>query len=198
MDGDKFVVINNGTLLDNYTNISRTEDTQSVLIMVSRFGEAKDQATVIRSLQYLDNTVKCIFIGDGPLKNNCVELAKELNLLDRISFAGFQSNIPDWISKATIGIQSSKWEGFGLTAIEIMASGIPVIASDVEGLKQVVEGFGLLFKVGDESDLASKIKKLFSDSSFYESVACRCKRRALDFDIHVMADQYNSVYKQLL
>lgn len=120
--------------------------------MVARFAPSKDQATIIRALLLLDKDVRVRFVGDGETRPECERLAKELGVEDRVDFMGMQSKIPQLIAESYIGIQSSNWEGFGLTAVEMMACGKPVIATNVDGLKQVVEGTGLLFPVGDEKN----------------------------------------------
>lgn len=92
---------------------------------------------------------------------------------------------------------SSHWEGFGLVAVEGMAVGKPVIASNVDGLKQVVEGYGLLFEDDDYKELASKIKKLESDKIFYNKISTLCCKRAQYFDITNMANRYMAVYHEV-
>lgn len=134
------------------------------LLMVSRFVKSKDQPTVIRALRYVNNPEAfLVFVGDGPLKGKCQKLAKETGLSDRVLFLGTRNDVPNIIKASSIGIQASNWEGFGLTAVEMMAGGIPVIASAVEGLKQLVENSGLLFRPNDFMDLAENINELIEN-----------------------------------
>ena len=79
-----------------------------------------------------------------------------------------------------------------------MAAGKPVIASDVEGLAQVVEGAGILFPLGDDKKLADIIKQLIEEQTYYQQVAARCWERAQMFDIQKMVDAYNEVYMGLM
>ena len=119
-------------------------------------------------------------------------------LSDRILFTGNQSDVNTWIAKANVGIQSSNWEGFGLTAVELMAAGKPVVATDVEGLRQVVEGAGLLFPVGDEECLAAMVTRLLEDESYYKQIAERCSERAKMYDIHVTVEKYLGIYNEII
>lgn len=192
----RFVTIPNGVNTKVFANENAEVDKKR-LIMVARFAPAKDQATVIKALSYLGNDIKLCFVGDGETMKECQKLASQLNLCSQIEFMGTQTDIPRLIAQSYIGIQSSLWEGFGLTAVEMMAAGKPVIASDVDGLKQVVEGAGLLFPFGDEKSLAKAIEKLMSDEGFYEKVSLACKKRSEIFDISRMADGYMDVYKSL-
>lgn len=197
--GDKrFVVVENGVNLSAFSNVASTPSNIKQLIMVSRFAQMKDQETLIRAMVNVDKEAELVLVGDGSNKLYCEKVAQELGLEDRIKFLGARSDIPQLVAKAYIGVQSSKWEGFGLTAVELMAAHKPVIASGVDGLKQVVDGAGLLFKVGDADSLAHMINDLLKDKMFYQSVADKCLERAKKYDIQLMVDKYNEVYENVL
>jgi len=190
---NRFVVVNNG--VDTYKfSFVKIPIIPKSLIMVSRFVASKDQETVIRAMPYVDKEVTLRFVGDGENRSHCEEVAKELGLSDRVKFLGSRSDVPELVASSYIGIQSSNWEGFGLTAVELMAAGKPVIVSNVDGLKQVVEGAGLVFNRGDSKDLARKISHLLSDVNYFNYVSENCSIRALKYDISAMADQYNDIY----
>lgn len=195
-EDDRFVVINNGVDTKAFANIHKVVIPKS-LIMVSRFASSKDQETVIRAMKELNDDVTLRFVGDGENLEHCKNVANEIGVGNHVIFLGARSDVANLIAESYIGIQSSNWEGFGLTAVEIMASGKPVIASDVDGLKQVVEGAGEIFHKGDMHELAHKVKTLLSDKSYYNDIALRCKIRAREFDIFVMADKYFEVYRKL-
>ena len=193
-----FVVINNGVNLDAFKNIKKEHIYPHTLIMVARFAPAKDQATIIKAMTLLDKDIHLILVGDGETLESCKKMATELAVNERVHFVGTQSDVPSWIGKADVGIQSSHWEGFGLTAVEMMAGGLPVVASDVEGVKQVVEGAGVLFPHGDYEKLAEEIKKLLYDKDYYEQVKDRCLERSEMYDIKAMVESYVNVYKEIL
>lgn len=190
---DRFVVVNNGVDTKRFSSIRCTVIPKS-LIMVSRFVSAKDQETLIRAVKYLDMDVVLRLVGDGENMDYCKQVAKEEGVSDRVEFLGSRSDVSELIAESYIGVQSSNWEGFGLTAVELMAAGKPVIASDVEGLKQVVDGAGIVFSRGNVSELSEKIAQLLMDKEYYEAVASACKQRAMRYDISVMASEYKSVY----
>lgn len=102
------------------------------------------------------------------------------------------------MTQAYIGVQSSIWEGFGLTAVELMAAHKPVVATNVNGLKQVVEDAGYLFEVGDSKTLALHINELLNNKTVYTVVAGRCYERAKEYDINKMVLRYQEVYQELL
>lgn len=194
----RFVVVNNGVDISSFGHIQRNLDYPHALIMVSRFVESKDQKTVIRAVAKLSEDIHVIFVGDGERLDECKLAAHNLGISHRVHFVGKQSDVKKWLGKADLGIQSSNWEGFGLTAVELMAAGLPVIASDVDGLKQVVEGAGLLFAHGDADELAVKIKLVYSDKNLYSRLAVQCLERCKQFDIQKTADEYLKLYDKVL
>lgn len=189
----RFVVVNNGVDTKSFSSL-RSSVVPKSLIMVSRFVAAKDQETLIRAMKHLDEDVILRLVGDGENMDHCKKVAMEEGVLDRVEFLGSRSDVSELIAGSYIGVQSSNWEGFGLTAVELMAAGKPVIASDVEGLKQVVDGAGIVFSRGNVSELSEKIAHLLMDKGYYEAVASACKQRSMRYDISVMASEYKSVY----
>ena len=190
---ERFIVIPNGVNLRKFVSIKSTTIPKS-LIMVSRFVPSKDQETIIHAMKYIDNEATLRFVGDGENREHCERLAKELGVTDRVYFLGSRTDVPELLASSYIGIQSSNWEGFGLTAVEIMACGKPIIASNVDGLKQVVDGAGIIFSLGNITELSLSVNRLLTDEQYYEMVARRCKLRALEYDINIMNERYLRVY----
>lgn len=168
-----------------------------VIIQVAGFRDQKDQDTVIKAVAQLPANYHLFLVGDGPRRRICEEMVREFNVVERIHFLGLREDIPRLLKSADIVVMSSHWEGFGLAAVEGLAAGKPVIASDVSGLAEIVKDYGLLFKTGDAHALALLIKQLSEDARFYEEVASRCATRACDFDIKKMIKEYGELYKEL-
>ena len=193
---ERFVVVNNGVDTRKFSSI-KVPGIPKSLIMVSRFASSKEQETVIRAIELIDKEAVLRFVGDGENRRHCEELAQELGVSDRVQFLGSRSDVPELVASSYIGIQSSNWEGFGLTAVEMMAAGKPVIATNVDGLKQVVEGAGEIFNVGNASDLAARVNYLLKDYEYYQKVAKKCVQRAMEYDIAVMSEEYLALYRSL-
>lgn len=187
-------VILNGIDVEAFARAASGVQTSDSIVMVSRFASSKDQETVIRAMSYIDPDVRLRFVGDGPLLAKNIALAESLGLSHRIDFIGAADDVAKYIAAAKVGVQSSHWEGFGLTAVEIMACGRPVVASDVPGLKQVVQDAGLLFKAGDPEELARTVNSLLGDEQLYLQTARRCAERAAEYDIKKTAEGYWRVY----
>ena len=187
-------VILNGICVEAFAGAASGVQSSDSIVMVSRFAPSKDQETVIRAMRYIDADVRLKFVGDGPLMAKNIELAESLGLAHRIDFIGAADDVARYIVEAKVGVQSSHWEGFGLTAVEIMACGRPVVASDVPGLKQIVQDAGLLFKAGDPEELARTVNSLIEDEQLYLQTARSCAERAAEYDIKKTAEGYWRVY----
>lgn len=170
---------------------------ETALVQVAGFRYQKDQKTVIRSMKLLPDSVHLFLVGDGVLRQECIELTVEIGLNDRVHFLGQRADVPSLLKGADIVVMSSFWEGFGLAAVEGMAAGKPVVASDVDGLREVVEGAGVLFESQNPNDLAEKIRSLLSSRQYYDSVSSACLDRVSQYDISKMVDGYMFVYKAI-
>lgn len=201
---NSIVTINNGVNLSKFKNAGSgpPKDTSSgnkMILMVSRFVAAKDQETLIRSIPYVeDSTVSFCFAGAGETLDRHIALSMELGVADRCRFLGNVDKITPLIQSATIGVQSSHWEGFGLTAIEFMASGVPVIATDVPGLGDIVKGAGLLSRPHDPKDLAKKINMLLNDKNLYNRLKEKGSELCAQYDIKTTAENTAAEYKKIL
>lgn len=204
-DGNKMKVIPNGIDLDTF-NIENISDIDYcffnkdnfILIQVSSFRPEKDQDTLIRALALLPSKFKLLLVGDGKRKKEVEELVNKLDLKERVMFLGNRADIPNLLNYADVNILSSHFEGFGLTIVEGMAMYKPSIASDVDGIREIIDGYGLLFEKGNEKKLASLLLKLESDKEFYQKISKACYERAKEYDINKMVDSYIDEYKKLL
>lgn len=169
-----------------------------LLIQVSSFRYPKDQKTVIKALELLPKNVHLLLVGDGPLRNENEELASQLGLKERVHFYGIRSDVPRLIKTADITMLSSAYEGLSLTSVEGLASGKPFLATDVPGLHDVVKDAGILFELGNESELAEHVNKLINDSQYYKNTVNKCQARAKKFDILNMVKNYASLYQKVL
>ncbi|MCH5238621.1 MAG: glycosyltransferase [Muribaculaceae bacterium] len=201
----KFEIIINGVDLATFQNLSRSKPESlfgkrgKAIIMVSRFTPSKDHATAVRALKFIPSPdVFLVFVGEGETLTEIKNIVKQEKVENRVIFLGNRSDIPILLKSSFIGLQSSNWEGFGLTVIEEMAAGLPVIVSNVVGVKDIVDGAGLLFEKGNHLDLASQINYLIKNKDFYEQVKERCIKRADEYSIKKTADRYLEIFNQLI
>lgn len=170
-----------------------------VTTMVARFIPSKRQDVIVRAIALLPHNHHAVFVGGqegdvGVLKVK--ELARRLNVLNRIHFLYLRSDVPSILKSSDVVVMSSEYEGLSLSSIEGMACGHPFIASDVNGLKEVVQDAGILVKCGDYKELAFVIRKLEKDKAYREEVVNRCLKRASSYDISLVAKRYCDLYNQ--
>lgn len=197
------LTINNGIDVKKIENVEPAEldfvkDRESiqVSVMVAAFRWEKDQQTVIRAYKELPENFHLALVGGGDesLMQKCIQLAAECGVAERVHFLGLRSDVPSILKAADAVILSSHFEGLSLSSLEGMAVGKPFVASDVEGLREIVGGYGELFPHEDYKALAGVIKNLADNPEYAANVAATCQKRAAQFDISVMAEKYNQVY----
>ncbi len=108
------------------------------------------------------------------------------------------TDVPRLLRESDVVALSSHWEGLSLSSIEGMASGRPFVASDVDGLREIVGGHGVLVAEGDADGFAHAISGLCTAPARYRAVAEACQRKARQYDISVMARNYLALYQNLL
>jgi glycosyltransferase involved in cell wall biosynthesis len=125
-------------------------------------------------------------------------LVEQLGIEDHVRFMGVRGDIGTMIACADLMLLPSREESFGLAALEAMACGVPVVASRVGGLPEVIEDgrSGYLFTMGDTDEAAEKAVKLLQDRELYLSVRQEALNDALEkFSMSKITDQYEALYK---
>ena len=172
---------------------------RKAILMVAGFRKQKNQDTIIRALTLLDKEKYEIwFAGIGERMEEVKQLALSLGVSGRVRFLGLRTDIPNVLRAADVIVMSSHWEGLSLSNVEGMSAHKPFIASDVNGLREVTKGYGILFPHEDGKALANEINQLAESDKYYDEVANRCYNRALEFDISKMVNGYNQVYQKVI
>lgn len=202
---NKTYAIYNGINLEQYYNALPYprqklgfKDDDKLILMVARFFSQKDHLTPIKALALLASNVHLIYVGSGDTIDFYKEKAKEYGVEDRAHFLGRRSDIPELAKMCDVGILASNFEGFGLSTLEIMAAGKPVVVSDIDGIRELVNGYGILFENYNEKDLANKLTKLLEDTSYYQEILTKCLMRSQYFTSKKMCQKYIQFYKQVL
>lgn len=158
-------IIHNGVEVNNVENIrDKTLTNELSIVVTARHDKQKDYLTIFTALQQVTN-VKVYLLGDGPMLGHNKILAKKLNVLDKLIFVGFTSNVQDYLSKADIFLLITNWEGFPISILEAMNNKLPVIATNICGISEaVLDGVtGFLVTPKSADLLAAKINLLVND-----------------------------------
>ena len=157
-----------------------------VLIYAAEFSRRKSQEVIIRALAGLPEGVVLVLAGDGALRCGCRELAGRLGLAGRVVFPGQVGDIPAWYAMADAAVSASRSEGLPFNVMEAMYAGLPVVASDVKGHRDLVEHgtTGLLYPYGDAGACAGQVAALLASAQLRRALAARAReyvaRYALD------------------
>ena len=195
-------VVYNGVDVEAFHNalpISIETSGKFVMVMVASFHWQKDQDTLIRALAQLPkNQFELWLVGEGDRRQVLEKLAAELGVMNSVKFWGIRNDIAQILHAADVTVMSSHFEGLSLSSIEGMSVGKPFIASDVDGLHEVVEGAGILFPHQEAEMLANLLQKLRDDKDYYEKIALACYERAKKYGIDNTVNSYESLYKYVL
>lgn len=193
--------INNGVDISRFIRpiTDVTGKSEFIVTMVAAYRPQKDYETLFRAMTHLPMNYRLQVVGGGdPKEGQRIKSAcSQLGLDDRVVFMGVREDVPDILDQSDIVVLSSHWEGLSLSSIEGLACGCPFIASDVDGLHEIVDGAGVLFPCGDDKELAYQIQRLCEHPDEYRKVALSCQQRARQYDISVMADNYLKLYHDI-
>ena len=202
---DKVSTINNGVDVNAIyraeadKELTELKGNRKAIVMIAGFRQQKDQDTVVRAMSLLDKEqFEVWFAGIGVRENEVRKLAEETGVKDRVRFLGLRSDVPNVLKAADIVVMSSHWEGLSLSNVEGMSAGKPFVASDVNGLREVTKGYGLMFKHEDYRELADLIMSLGENKELYDKTAKNCHQRAMEFDLSRMVREYENVYDRII
>lgn len=166
-------------------------------MFTARFEAQKDHATLIKAVARVPN-LRLILVGDGVLRPAMQQLAAQLDVLDRVVFLGKRTDIPALLKQVDLYVHSVHWEGFGLAALEAMASGLPIIASQVPGLTEVVGDAGLYFEPGSVDQLVQCLTQVLLDQDLRTRLGECAAARARLFSIQEAVKRYVTVYESVV
>lgn len=160
----------------------------------------KGQVYLIRAMHQLVKRcpqVHCVFLGDGPDRE---WFTKEAQAADYIEFAGHVDNVGDYLAAFDIFAFPSLHEGLGSSLLDAMDFSLPIVASAVDGIPDIVsqDDNGLLVPPSDAQALSDALQKLVSDADLRERLAGAGKRRSLGYRPEVMAQSYIDLYQNML
>jgi phosphatidylinositol alpha-mannosyltransferase len=183
---ERISVIPNG--VDPAFYALRTECTQSHadsrpmrLLNVSRLDHGKGHLRLIDAMAHVSANVELVIVGDGTLRNSIAERIKQLGLTNtRLVGPARGAELLRWYEWADAFVLPSDGEGMPLVVLEAMAAGLAVVATDVQGTRDVVSGAGLLTGLDAES-LGVAIEQVANDPELLAELSASCAARGIDF-----------------
>ena len=206
---NKIRLIFNGINLQEYNRVKRKErENVGHIIAVGRLLPQKDYPNLLQAYKELLFLLleQCIeppqlnIVGDGRLKKDLMKIADKLNITPKVNFLGIRTDIPHLLTASDLYVMASKWEGFSISLIEAMASGIPVIATSVGSNSEIIENNknGLLLVSGRPDLLAKAMYELILNKELRRRFSKNAPDAAKKFSIEACAEGYLKLYFDLI
>lgn len=172
------------------------------LIAVGRLERQKGIDVLLRAFAASEHRAshRVLLVGRGSHEQQLRDLATELGIAGRVTFAGWQDNPWSLMRRASLFVLPSRWEGFGNVVIEALACGAPVAVSDCSyGPKEIVQNGvnGLVFPVDDVPGTTRAIDRVLGDPELAARLTAAGKRRARDFDVPVIVRRYEALFDEV-
>lgn len=170
-----------------------------VVVTAGRLSEQKNQKLLIDTVKELKKEgmeIKLIILGDGPLKQELQEYVEKAGLGEAVKMPGNVDNIEDYFAEADIFALSSIYEGLPLVILEAMAAGLPILTTDVGGIRDVLGEEGILVPPGDRQAYRDALRKLVGDQELREKLGKEAKKNSDRYDSGLIAEQYAEAFEK--
>ncbi len=209
----KFTNVYSGILFENFEKkINRQEKrktlnidaTTKVIGLIGRLSKQKAPHFLLKAAPHVilkHPNVLFLLVGDGELKKSLIKLSKLLKIEEKVRFLGFRDDIPEILQIIDIFVLTSLWEGLGRSLTEAMYTSKPVVATNVEGVPEIVkhEKTGLLVKPKDHIEVAKAINRLLSNPKFAEHIGNNAHSLVSKrFSAKKMVFNIDSIYSEIL
>ena len=200
---ERLVTISNGSRIYPLAERLPLSSRKPHLVSIGSLTYKKNFATVLRALaQMKDKFASYTLVGEGPERSALEKILVQEQLEDKVKLIVWSDKIQDYLNAADIQLIPSLWEGFGLVAVEGMSTGLPVVASNVDGLREVLDPKNPSVTLVDEPESVEAwvnainvcISKLEEQGQV--SLAQFSRSQAEKFTLESMADNYLQVYRE--
>ena len=171
---------------------------EKILTHISNFRPLKRIMDVIKIFEGLSSEIDCklMMVGEGPEKVKAIEYVEKTGLEDKILFLGNSNEIDKVLCYSDLFLLPSEKESFGLSALEAMAHGVPVISSNAGGISEVnIDGVsGYLADIGDVDTMVVRAKELLSNDALHAQFKKQAKEQASKFSLEKIIGKYETIY----
>lgn len=176
-------------------------DKKKIIATTAAFVPHKDPRTMVKAIAELKK-IRSDFVflhfGDGELLDEIKQEAEKLNIREYYIFMGFRNDVEDFFPLMNVFVMSSQEEGLGSSVLDAFVNGVAVVTTDAGGLKETVEGCGLLSPVKDERALAENINRLLEDEKLRLSLTAKARLRVDEkYSVKTNIAAYMNLFEKL-
>lgn len=175
---------------------------ERILAHVSNFRKVKRVEDVIKIFERVHEKLpsKLLMIGDGPERQNAEELCRNMKICNDIRFLGKQEQMDEILSITDLFLLPSQYESFGLSALEAMACGVPVISTNAGGLPEInIDGVtGFLSDVGNVTEMSERATWLLEDEERLQGFKDAALAHARTFEKSQIIPLYEALYEKVI
>jgi N-acetyl-alpha-D-glucosaminyl L-malate synthase BshA len=175
---------------------------EKIITHASNFRKVKRVNDIIHTFANIHKEIpsKLLMVGDGPDRPDAEDLCRELKICDDVRFLGKQQEMEEILAISDLFILASEYESFGLSALEAMAAGVPVLSTNAGGLPEInIHGqTGFMANVGDVKEMSRLGIELLSNEAMLKTFKQNAREHALKFDIHHIIPSYEKLYERFV
>lgn len=177
---------------------------KKVVLFVGRLVRHKGVTYLVEAMRFLDEDSVLLIVGDGEYRQHIQRFIRNRGMQQHVRMLGEvrDAELPSIYRAADVTVipSTSRLEAFSIAAVESMASGVPILVSDIPGVREVIQNGvqGFVFRPMDAEDIAAKLKSLLSNEEQRKEMSKRCTERAKEFSSRAVAAKVMDVYEALL
>lgn len=212
LPADKFVVVPNGIEPPRPSRVSRADllaslDLPGHVRLIGTVGRLwpqkrmKDLIWAADLLKVIRDDVHLLIVGDGPMRDRLERYRRQVRIEDKVHFLGHRDDVPDLLPHFDVFWLASGYEGLPNVVMEAMSAGVPVVATDIPGTRDLVQhdATGFLVRVGDRAAFARHTMQLLDDPALHGRIRAAAQTRmATEFNMERMIARYVGLYDRLL
>lgn len=179
------------------------EPEEKILLTIAALHPRKGLKYLLQAMQKIieqKNSTKLVVIGEGPEKKDLEKLAEKLKINGNVKFLGHQESIPRMLKSSDLFVLPSLKEAFGLVLLEAMAAQLPIIATNVGGIPEIIDDrkTGILVEPKDSDALAQSILMLLNNKPLRDKLAFLGHHKVKEFGVQTMVEKTKKVYAEIL
>lgn len=207
---EKLQVMYSGIDFDNFRQVSKVRknylkipENSFIVGMVARITETKAPDIFIDAAKIIKKAIPNAFllVGDGDMRSIIEKKIKKYNLTDSCVITGWVDDVSDYMQLMDVGTLLSRWEGFGLVLPEYMYSRVPIVATNICGIPDVIKNNynGILVKVNDSDEVANAVIKFYKNEDFKQKIVKNAAKDVLKrFNVERTVRQTEHIYMTLI